>query len=78
MSNQEYCQKLYQEYVETSQEFLDINRELPHATEVDKNAKASTYAAIKQRWQNAVRNYWDFLSLLKSKVINPNDEVQFS
>jgi len=78
MSNQEYCQKLYQDYFETSQEFLSISRELPRASEAEKGSKASMYASIRSRWQTAVSRYWDFLALLKEKGINPNDEVQFS
>ena len=76
MSNQEYCQKLYQEYFRTSEEFLSLNRELPHTTPAESITKNSRYTAIKQKWQNALQAYWEFLSLLKEKTINPNDEVQ--
>lgn len=76
MSNQEYCQMLYQDYVATSQEFLSLSRELPHATGDEEVRKQSRYAAIKKQWQTAVRKYWDFIQLLKAHSINPNDEVQ--
>ena len=78
MSNQEYCQQLYQEYFKTSQEFLSLNRELPHTTALENVPKHSRYTAIKQQWQTALHNYWDFLSLLKAKAINPNDEFQLT
>lgn len=78
MSNQEYCQQLYQDYVKTSEEFLNLSRELPHATGAEIIAKQSKYAAIKQKWQAAVSKYWDFIALLKAHTINPNDEVQLT
>jgi hypothetical protein len=78
MSNQEYCQKLYQDYVATSQEFLSLNRELPHTTGEERIDKQSRYTTIRKQWQTAVRKYWDFIELLKAHSINPNDEVQLS
>lgn len=78
MSNLEYCHQLYQEYVETSQEFLNLNRELPHTISAESINKNSRYAAIKEKWQTALRKYWDFLQLLKTQGFNPNDEVQLS
>jgi hypothetical protein len=76
MSNQEYCQMLHQEYFETSQAFLSLDRQISGGAAISQHVDPSNYAAIKRRWQAAIHNYWNFLTLLKQRSINPNDEVQ--
>jgi hypothetical protein len=76
MSNQEYCQVLHQEYFETSQAFLSLDRQVSLADGVNRLVDLSDYTAIKRKGQAAIHKYCNFLMLLKKKRVNPNDEVQ--
>ena len=78
MSNQEYCQKLFNDYFELSRDFINMDRELSSTRGGSNLSDVPTYAALKKKWQTAISKYWDFLSLMKRQVINPNDEAQLT
>lgn len=78
MSNQEYCEKLFNEYFERSKEFLSLGREMSTGGEDADLEKERHYSVVKQKWQAAINKYYDFLSLLRGRNIQPNDEVRLS
>ena len=62
------------EYDNSSKEFLRLDGVLLKTNGFGNLTDLPEYAKAKKKWQIATNNYWGFLSYIKGKDINPNDE----
>jgi len=71
MTNQEYYEKLYNEYAEASSAFLKLEREISSTNGFGNFIDAPNYLKAEQRWRLASNYFHNFLSSLKGKKSKP-------
>jgi hypothetical protein len=76
MTYQELYAHLQGKYAVSSNKFLELDAQLSKTNGFGEFHLLPTYLVAKEQWQIDSNNYWNFLSLIKGKSINPNDDVQ--
>jgi len=74
MTCQEYYEALYKEYEEASDKYLKLDNELFQTQGFGDFSSLPDLRNCERKVQIATNNYWNFLSFIKGKNINPSDE----
>lgn len=74
MTYEEYYEILYNNYAESSEKYLKLEKELATTKGFGDFNSMPDYTSAQINWQIATNNYWRFLSFIKGKEINPNDQ----
>ena len=78
MTYQKYYEKLHNDYSNASEIYLKLELELSKTNGFGNFMDIPNYADAKSNWQIATTNYWNFLSDITGKNINPNDEFNLT
>ena len=78
MTYKEFYEQLYSECAEASREFLELDRQMFETNGFSDMSDIPNYAKAKLKWQTATNNYWGFLSYIRGKGIDFNDEMTLS
>ena len=77
MTYQEMFDKYQKEFVEASDTLLKLDKKLSSTNGFGDLSDIPEYQEAYKKWQIAGFNYYSFLSVLKGRNFNPNDEFSF-
>jgi uncharacterized protein YukE len=77
MTYQEMYNKYHHDFAKASERLLKLDKELSETKGFGELQSIPEYQTAYKEWQIAGNNYNGFLSQLKGKNINPNDEFTF-
>lgn len=77
MTYQQFYETLQSELKEKTDIYLKLEKELCQIKRWSDLGDLRDYNKAKNEWQTASNNYWNFLSDINVKAVNPDDEVYF-
>ncbi len=75
MTYQKKYENLQKELAEKANTYMTLETEITQVKGFGDVREMGKYMKARSEWQEASNNYWGFLSHLKGKDINPNDEI---
>lgn len=77
MTYQQFYETLQSELKEKTDIYLKLEKELCQIKRWSDLGDLRDYNKAKNEWQTVSNNYWNFLSDINIKAVNPDDEVYF-
>lgn len=78
MTYQQLYDALQDKYAKKSDVFVKMDTKISQTQGFGDMVDMFAYHKAKGEWETASNNYWGFMSRIKGKSINPNDEVDMS